>query len=575
MPSLEAKVRFAEKYLTTPDGEPFSLKGRQWVLDQLWRPLDGWKLWPVDRSQLCAECAAKANTIVDSHDASAPSRSRAHAKTGCLGLKSEPILIVAADLKRQTGKSINTAGWALARAFKDDHESIALLAGSEDQVRRLFTKYYQKPVQTSKKLKGLAHVIGAKLTVPTRHSEIELLPTSMSSVGDTRTAVVIDECRIVPPGIAVALIPTLFARGGWQCPHYHFRTHKGAEDPDAPRECSVCGSATHPWYGKAMLLSSASELTDSDQDWFFEFVTHFLANPHPNVHVFVSDENLNPKIAQKVVDAAGEIFGALESTKLFAGIEVGNLHLRKDQQFMSKADVKRCTTPSLRNLESLTTPCVGFLDTSITVEKTAQVILADNVEISKTPWEFVYQARLDYWLPSASHTIDTTAVAATVRATLSLFSGLRVYYIDTRGMPWAVDLYRALQKEFPRLVRAWTTNDAKDSEIGWRILASRMLARPRPQIELQDCEAQTKEFEGLQMRARYNDSTPRVVDRDRRKSHKDITECDALCCYIIEKEKLRASAHSFANWQSKTGAEQVRSVLNASSIVGSLGDNAF
>ena len=56
MPSLADKVTFATKHITTPDGEPFSLKGREWVLDQMWRPLDGWKLWPEKRGELCIDC---------------------------------------------------------------------------------------------------------------------------------------------------------------------------------------------------------------------------------------------------------------------------------------------------------------------------------------------------------------------------------------------------------------------------------------------------------------------------------------------------------------------------------------
>ena len=132
MPTLARARDFATKHLTAPDGTGFSFDGRQWLLDQIWRPVLGWKLWPIDPLALCDKCAALAGQIVDEHDQEV----KAHAK--CAGLKCEPLVIVAADLKRQSGKTMGVKGLALAHVFLDEHESVVMLAGSEDQAKRLY-----------------------------------------------------------------------------------------------------------------------------------------------------------------------------------------------------------------------------------------------------------------------------------------------------------------------------------------------------------------------------------------------------------------------------------------------------
>ncbi len=540
MPSLVDKVAFAEKHITAPDGEPFSLKGRDWVLDEIWRPLDSWKLWPNERGQLCKECSRLANTMTEDYAAAAPTQTAEHVATGCVGLRVEPIVIVAANLKRQSGKTFNTAAWAMARAFKDDRESIALLAGSEDQVQRLYTKNYKRPIENSKILSKHARCLGTRIIIDKTGSDIELLPTALSSVGDTRTAVVIDECRVVPPNIAVALIPTLFARGGWHCPDYHVRTHSGVEDPDAPRECSVCASPMQPWYGKALLLSSAGELDETEADWFFDFVAHYQKNPHPNVHVFSSQETLNPKVSQKMVSVVADVFGALESTKVYADIEAGNESRRKGDDVLTKAELKRCADVRLSNAPECDRPCVAFLDTSLSVEKTSLVVLADDPD-SAEPWERVYTPRIDWWDPAdmPGHVIDEKVVENHLRKVLPLYTGLRTLHIDARqgagsGETWARRVAQRLSKD-GFMVQLWEKSSPHESMAGWSELIKRVRTGTIRFIELKEI---FDEFKGVKRRRR-SDGSDEIVDRDRAKMHKDITETMALCCYLVALEVMK------------------------------------
>ncbi len=554
MPTLADKISFAQKHIRTPDGEPFSLEGRQWVLDELWRPLDGWKLWPVQKGSLCSSCSDRAGKLTEDYHASDETRTPKHAATGCAGLKSEPIVIVAEFLKRQTGKTFNVAAWAMSRAFKDKRESIALLAGSEAQVERLYNKNYKKPIEGSRALSKRAHCLGTRIHVESTDSDIEILPTAMSSVGDTRTVVILDECRVVPPDIAVAMIPTLFARGGWQCPDYHVRTHAGVSDASAPKECSVCGKATEPWHGKALLLSSAGELDDSEADWFFEFVEYYQKNPHPNVHVFASSETLNPKVSQKMVDVTVEVFGALESTKVYANIEGSNEPGRKDDDVLTPAEVKRCADPKLENLDECALPCVGFLDTALVVEKISLVTLAQD-PASLTPWEKVFTPRIDFWLPSEMRggVADEDVIYAHLAKVLPLYTGLRELNFDVRtgatgGETWGRRVVAKLRKDGFRVV-IWEKTSQHESHAGWAELIKRIRQTTIRYLDLPEIH---REIRGVTTRRRGEVSA--VVDKNRKKSHKDITEGLALCCYLAALEVLKGGRVGMARIR-QIGAE--------------------
>lgn len=576
MPSLAEKIRFAEQRVTSPDGEPFSLKGRDWVVDEFWRPVDSWKLWPVDKAKLCSDCAQLANTITEDYHESDATRGAEHAATGCAGLKSEPILIVALNLKRQSGKTFNVAAWAMARAFKDKKESIALLAGSEDQVTRLYTKNYKRPIENNKILSGLARCLGTKIIVDKMGSDIEILPTAMSSVGDTRTAVIIDECRVVPPDIAVALIPTLFARGGWQCPNYHVRTVSGVDDPDAPRVCSVCAAKTHPWYGKALLLSSAGELDDSESDWFFEFVDHYQKSPHPNVHVFSSEKTLNPKVSSKMVSVTEDVFGSLESTRLYAGIETGNRPGRKGDDVLTKAEVMRCADASLFNEPECALPCVGFFDSALTREKVSLVVLAEEPG-SLTPWERAYTPRIDWWDPTTmpNHIVGAEQekeILDHLLRVLPLYTGLRVLHIDARtgadsGETWARRVALALRKA-GFVIQLWEKNTPHESMAGWAELIKRVRTGT---IRYQDLPEIHAEFGGIMPRRR-RDGSIEIVDKNRDKMHKDIIEGLALCCYLAATDSMKTRNSPAARAKGKA---RVRVDAPRSRIFGNLGGNAW
>jgi hypothetical protein len=155
--------------------------------------------------------------------------------------------------------------------------------------------------------------------------------------------------------------------------------------------------------------------------------------------------------------------------------------------------------------------------------------------------------RLDYWLPSQFETkiIDPFVVKQLIESLVVTFSGLRSLFVDTRGNPTWGEIVREISRRLPR-VRRWMSN--KDESLyGWNFLQQRILATPNASIRLQNDKEMLKEFSGIRWKAGINDNQPRVVDRDRRKSHKDITEALAMCCFLVDLESRRATAPSMAS----------------------------
>ena len=547
MPTVADLVGFAVRNVTTPDGQPFTLEGRDWVREHYFIGLGGWKFWPRDPDKLCSACGEKANTLTETYGG-------VDAHGACAGLKTEPILITFLHLKRQKGKTFNTAAWSLARAFKQRNESIAMLAGSEDQVGRLFNKNYRRPVENSKKLSARCRVLGTRLVVDKMNSDIEILPTAISSVGDTRTVVIIDEARDVPADVYVAMMPTLFARGGWECQAGHFKTFNGVDDPGAPQKCSVCRKPAQPWFGVALIMSSAGELTDSEDDWFADHVGHWKANPHPNVHVYDSDEAANPKVSTKLVGTMGDILGAVASTKVYADIEIGGEFRRKGDDVVSESDLNRCTDRKLMNMDACGELCVGFLDTSTKIDKTALVILAEDKARCTSPWEYVYQARLEYWTPDEKRGvyINPEEIERFLVALLPGFPKLIRLPVDTRGMPWADAMVRNIKAKYPslaRIIQPWNMH-GDESERGWAALQQRILTRPEPTIRLQEDKEQRREFKGIRFSFTSQSSrAPKVVDRNRRVVHRDITEALATCCYLVSDVQLKGMSRGLTHVQ--------------------------
>ena len=560
MASLADRIRFAQQYLTTPDGQPFSFEGREWQIGEVWRPLSGFKFWPVALEQLCEDCRAKVNTITDGfYDADATRRPKHLEDHACKGLTCEPIIMVVLCLKRQSGKTTGTAGYALSTIFKEANEDIGFISSSEDQSANLFANHYKTPIESNAKLRERADVVGSSIYVRNKRSSFEYLSTSHSRVtGGSRTKVVIDEARDVPARVAMALIPSIFARGGWQCPHGHVRTETGVDAPAAPKKCSACAAKLEPWFGRILIMSSAAILDGDEDDWFAELVQHLRENPDPNVHLYEAEGVVNPKVSTKTVTMVSRVFGQLQSTRTYADVEAGNKFRRKGEDFVSELEYNAVIDPRLRNAEHGERPCVAFLDTSKTRELTSLVIAEDAPAPEEVDgalvWAFLRVCRIDIWEPSkqAARVIDERVIFDHLERYVPLFP-LRALRVDTRLMPWATRLVARCKREsWGRLVEGVTWRDA-ERDAAWTLFESRILEQT---LALPNHPQLKREVLGAR-RVEKQDNRVQIREPNRRKNHLDVAEGVAMCCYMAHLEALRPRGMGLAEMRKKSSAADI------------------
>lgn len=532
------RIDFASRYIRNKEGLPWSLTGREWVRDQFWLPADGFKLWRREGVDPCADCLAHVGDLLE-HPADNPTTACA-----CGGLVAEPIIVTILNLQRQDGKTFNTMAFALAQLFRSRGKSIALLCASETQAEALFRENYVPVLEGNPRLAKATSVRRMRMSVERRGNILEVLSTSHKSVtGRSRTHLLIDEARDVDARTAMALIPAVFAMTGVECPAGHVRL-SADQAIAAPKTCSACGERLVPWYGRIVITSSSGMLDDSEHDWLAELVDELEKSPHPNYHLFRSEESQNPAKSKKIISAIGDVFGRLPATKHYIEAEIGNRWTRKGEDVVTQAEAKRCGDKALGGITSSAEPGYMFLDTSTTTEKTSIVVLlADSERASpEDPWSHVYVPRIDIWWPGRSGrgAVDEAAVERQFVHVVQMFTGVRRAYIDVRGMPWASRLYFNVRKRggrFASVVRKWGA-DADATRGGWALLTRRILERT---IRYPDAEELYEELRGVRRRWR-RDGQPDVVDRNRDKMHKDITESIALLCWAVGNQQISSGA---------------------------------
>ena len=562
LPAVDAtdRRRFCELHLTTPDGGPFDLKGREWQKTQLWDVLDGYKLWPVDRGHLCKACARRVGTFTPSvHDAD-ESRSPDHAKAagGCLGLHSHIVWLVCLQLKRQQGKTTAFAGYAVSSMFRQGRESYAYVAGSEDQSEHLVSKNFTKPMSPA--IVDRLKIGRTGFSNLEAYSDFQLFPTSLAgATGGTRTVVGVDEARDVPDEVFAAFVPQVYARNGWRCPHGHSRSvgdlalledREGtAVDPDQERysqTCNVCGARPEPFTGKVVAMSSAQELDGSTRDWFHNLCDKLEADPQPDAHVFRTTQNINPKVQAKIVSRTEALLGSVDGLKDSIDIEAGGVSKRKGDPFVTDAQVIAVEDKRLTNRDSGSRPAVAFLDTSETTELTSLVLFEDDHREDERPWHRIVEVRIDIWDPARmGGMIDESAVELHLYDIVPRF-GLVSLCIDDRLRPWARALLLRLRKEAPfrGIVRGCNTGKQKwgrlERRLGWEKLDERIIGRT---MRLIPNKRQREELKGA--RRLYDvDGGMDVREPRRRVRHLDVAEGVASCCLMI---------HELASKPKRTG----------------------
>lgn len=547
MPTIAEKIRFASTYVTNKEGARWSIEGREWVRDQYWLPADGYKLWRAGSGGECDDCKLEIGTLIE-HPFDNPTRSPEHRRTGCPGLDVYPVLVTLLNLKRQDGKTFNGMAHDLADLAMGKNISIAFMAASEKQAEALLDENYGAAIRGNEKLSKRFDVQRMRIVCRKTNSFIEAVATAKkSTTGRSRRRIRIDEARDVPDTEAWSMIPGIQAMSGIECP----AGHVSHIDKDAamsllrgerPKTCTACGERLQPFFGRFIAASSSGPIEEDAAPWFHDLVQQRREEPSPYVHLFDSDETLNPAKNELVIDAITEIFGGLESMRADVESDLTNRWTHKNKPFLSKSEIEHRFDPALSPLDECALPAVAFLDASRTREKTALVILCQDPQ-SQTPWERLFTARIDWWVPSEfKGGIDERVVQPHLERVLPLFTGLDKLHVDTRGMLWPKTLVKNL-KALGLKVEAWDKNTDHEEDAGWTEFQKRVNAETITMLEAPSPVAPTrssgrtskqeivKEITGVHVK--FVKEAPRVVDKNRRKSHKDITQCIAICCYLV------------------------------------------
>lgn len=531
MSGIARRIAFAEKFVTDKQGRKFSLEGRDWVVENMWAPLEGYKLWPgSNTNSMCEDCKDKIGTIVESHKP---------VECGKCGgkLTPEPIVCTVLCLPRRAGKTFNATAYCLSSIFQRKHKSISYVAASEDQTSALAADNFIGAVQRNPTLSRSAKISGNLIRVPKTESKWEGLSTSFKSItGRGRSLIVIDEARDIAARVAMSVIPSVFEAGGVECLRGHYHTEKITEEISV---CPLCGDDLIPWRGRILIMSAAGVLEGGEGDWFKSLVERLETKPHKNFHMFRADNQkaLNPQIDKATVDAIEGVFGDLDETRHYVEVEIGNEFTRKGEDFVTKAEIERVVDKSLKNKVGSERPCVGFLDTSVSRDLTTLLILAED-ESSVNRWENVRVEHIKVWEPKKQPdgVIDPEAVLEYLRQNLPMFPGMVDLRIDTRAMPWAIKMVKQIKRKEPwaRVVDGYNGNRSERAS-SWNILEQRIRACT---LKMPDNETLQKELLSVR-RLLTLDGIIEIRDRDRKRRHADIADALATSCFLAHLQAIK------------------------------------
>ena len=536
MNNIEKRERFCEKYIVDKEGQGFTLDGREWVRDKMWLPLEGYKLWPMDIKKLCGGCKAKSGQITTSH--------KPHNCTSddCNGLEACAQNCVTFCLPRRSGKTFNISSWVISEIFQNHNRNISYIAASEDQASDLVMENFSGPVLNNPTLSRAAEVKGNKIIVPKTNSKFEFLSTSHRSVtGRGRSCVILDEARDISPRVFAAIAPSLLESHGFECKRGHF---KSKQKDDVDGNCPVCGDELVPWQSRLVVMSSAGLTEGTDRDWFKELVEFLENQMDKNFYLFRADtdDDLNPDINKNQLDAMKRVLGQLDSMKSLVSVEFENEFASVGDDFVSKEEISRCVDKSLRHDKNGSDrPCVAFLDTSISKDKTSLVICADDEE-SMVPWEILRVEHIKVWEPQRfkDKIIDPEIIYSYLRHALPMFPVID-FRIDTRAMPWAMRLVKEIKRNkepWAKYTDGFNKANRVERAIAWNLLEQRIRSQT---IKIPPHEELKKELMAVRRVVNSVDGLTDIRDKNRRVRHADIADSLANCCFMAHQQALKGN----------------------------------
>ena len=205
MSTVEQKIRFCTENIRDQVGRPFVLPdSRRWVVEDLWRPVNGFKWWLRDDvvyDDLDEEAQALVGTITD------------WTFEEVEGLELHPVILTMVKVPRQEGETFNTMADCLATIFMDANETITYVAAAGDQAEGLFYDNVTAVVELNDDLKRSCSITNEEIYIPRTNSRLQIVPTSHKSItGRGRTRLIFDESRDIPARVFMAAQPAIYPR---------------------------------------------------------------------------------------------------------------------------------------------------------------------------------------------------------------------------------------------------------------------------------------------------------------------------------------------------------------------------
>lgn len=560
MPTIEQRRKWCEDHIRTKEGRRYSLEGRRWVIDEFWRVVDGFKLWPIDKERLCEECKAQIGEIVEAWSWDLHDKLKRHArakKSDCGGLQLRPIIVTVLNLKRREGKTLNVAAWVFSTICLCYMRFVLFVAAASNQTKNLFSDNFEKVLKNDARLMKNCELVGNEITVPSRKSVFRFARTTShrSITGGGYSHVIIDEARDQHARVVSAAVFSIQDQNGYECPRGHVM-QPGIGATIEKRKCPACGELLIPWWPRIILTSSSGIIDDNeDYQWFEEMKEALEAYGPWGAHLYASETQSNPAVRPEIVEALEDVFGRVASMKDYVEVELTNRARRKGEDFVSSAEIRQVFRPDVLQLQGDDRPCVAFLDTSWTGDLTTLAICADrDWPDSDQPWQHLRSVHLMKWKPAEMELgrIDPDMIRAYLDAVLPLFPRLECLLVDDRGMQWAKDLVVDANRHANGFAIGWgrrtflfhgqgarsrrhrgkripgVYGGAEDRATAWSMFEYRIM---KQLIEMPADEDAIREAKSVR-RKRMPDGTIVIMDRNRKQRHADIIEAYAGCCFI-------------------------------------------
>lgn len=542
--SLENRTEFIERYLVDEFDRPLHV--RPWMKSHVLEPLDGYQSWRAGE-RLCSSCK-----ILVARICSTLAACKIAPHSGCDGVDGHKIIIALLNLKRQQGKTTTAAVYSLSELFLARNSNILYLAAAEKQSGRIFEAKWVAPIRKNPKLLRKVSINGDEIRNERRGNLFKFVPTSAKSVpGGTWRFLIVDEGRDVKAPVIAALVPSIIAARGLECPYGHFTSESSAT---TRQDCPACGTILEEWYGRILVMSSSGE----DTGWFFEMIDLLEEVPQPNSYLYRSAETLNAHTSEETITAIEETFGKLPSMEGLIRRELHNEFTREGDEFLPAKAIKAITSEALVEVQASTQRCVGFLDCSRTAELTSLVLAGDPNSDGEgasvhPPFEKISILRVDVWDPKTSpggrvsYTQIRDHIAAMLGTAPLRFPNLVELAIDTTLLSDAKELFDWCRRQpWGGRVREFQA-DRLANQLAWQHLEQRVLGGAE-RIEIPNHKRLVDELKSARVRT-TTEGFARVMDSsagDRRggRLHRDISMALAGCCFLAAKYGARAADKS-------------------------------